>query len=112
MGNVRPFLGDFYGTYVKVKILGLKAPGNYSASIWYIIFSILLLERAKNLNLGIVGRVQTTQNQLFLSLEAPGYHNKNQENQNAFLEILCLQISKFGKSKMLTCLEKTRAEQK
>ena len=37
--NVRSCSGHFYGTYVQ--IVGLKAPGNYSASIWINKISIL-----------------------------------------------------------------------
>ena len=38
-------LGNLYGTFLE--IIGLKAPGNYSASIWSYSFSICLWERLK-----------------------------------------------------------------
>ena len=40
-------LGHFHGKHVQ--IIGLKAPGNYSASIWYNTFSICFWERQKTL---------------------------------------------------------------
>ena len=44
-GDLLALLGHFYGNYVE--IVGLKAPGNYSASFWINRIPILLLENPK-----------------------------------------------------------------
>ena len=64
-----------------IEIISLKARGNHSASIWSIFFD-LLIGGPRNphfYDFGILGRVQTLQNQLFLSLETPGHFKKHQE---------------------------------
>ena len=51
--NVRPLLGHLYGKYVEM--IGLKAAGNYSATIWYFKISICLWEKVKLLTSMILG---------------------------------------------------------
>ena len=53
MEHVRPFLGHVYGKCIY--IISLKAPGHYSASIWYHEISICLWEKPKLLTSRISG---------------------------------------------------------
>ena len=81
MEHVLQNLRHFYGQYVSIK--GLKALGNYSASIWIEKIPILLWESPTNshfYNFGIFEPVTKPPNQPFLSLETPGHLQQNQEN--------------------------------
>ena len=51
--KLRRLLLRFYGKFMER--IGLKAPGNYSASFWFNNFSILLLETQKSQNVMISG---------------------------------------------------------
>ena len=65
---------QIYGTFIE-KIC-LKAPYDYSASVWISSFSISLWERPKTLyfyDLGISGCVPDPKNQQIVSLATPGY---------------------------------------
>ena len=59
---------------------------------------------------GILGCVQTHQNQLFSSLETPGYLKRIQESLEDFQKYDVCKSQNFGTPKMSNC-EKTRAEQ-
>ena len=61
------------------EMIGVKALGNYSDSIWINNLSILLLGNLNNphfYDFGIFEPKPKPQNQLFLSLETPGHLNK------------------------------------
>ena len=96
-GAIRPKIGQTYlcvcllllghGYCIFLEIIGLKAPGNYSASIWSYNFSICLWENPKTLISmisGVLGRVPETQHQLFLSLETSGYPKNQEESPGIF----------------------------
>ncbi len=70
-------LGHVYGNFMKIR--GLKAPGNYFASLE--LFDLLgAPENIHFYDFGISGRVQTPQYQLFLSSGTPGRRNKSRTN--------------------------------
>ena len=75
MGKITyAMLCHFWAIYLNklISIIGLKAPGNDSGQFWSNHFSILLCEGQKHFHdFGIFGRVQTPQNQHYLSLETP-----------------------------------------
>ena len=64
IGNARGLLGHLDGKFMER--IGLKAPGNYSASVWS-------YRNSTFYDFGISGRVPEPQNQLFVSSETPGY---------------------------------------
>ena len=53
LGDLLAFFCNLYGNFIE--IIGLKAPGEYSAPFWSYNFSISLLERAKSHNFMISG---------------------------------------------------------
>ena len=59
---------------------------------------------------GTFERVPEPHNQLFLSLETPGYLNKIKKFGGTFLQILLLQISKLSKFRSVKTFEKAGAE--
>ena len=77
-----PLLGHFNSKYYEK-----MWPQSYSASLWTNIFSISLWEGPKTKHvhdLGIVGRVHDSQNQLILSLETPNISKSFKKIPNAF----------------------------
>ena len=72
----RRLSGHFYGKYIE--IIGLKAPGNDSASIRIneIRFQYRITQNSSFHDFCNFGRAMPFQNQLFLSLETPGYVRK------------------------------------
>ena len=67
-------LGHFYGQYVS--IIGLKAPGNYSASIWINKILICFLENPKlpiSMISGFLNPSPSAKTIYCLSLETPGH---------------------------------------
>ena len=68
-------------------MIGLKAPGNYSALIWNNKISICLWERAKLIICMVSGVFEPAtkpQNQLFLSLETPGHLKQSRKSLQSF----------------------------
>ena len=81
LGNTKLLLSHSYGKFMK--IIGLKAPGNYSASIWIYNFPICLWENPKNdhvFDFGTFGRVPEPQNHLFYPFETHGYLTKSRKS--------------------------------
>ena len=93
--------------------MGLKAPGNYSASIWINNFSICLWENPQTPHLpdfGIFEPVTKPPNQLFVSLETPGYLKEIKKSPwNIFKNIVFIKLGILN-IHVLTVLEKTGAE--
>ena len=78
----------FYGTFMER--IGLKALGNYSASISINEFLISLWENPKNhdfYDFGIFEPITKPHNQLVLSCEAPGYLKQTKKNLGTFEHI-------------------------
>ena len=75
-------------------MIGLKAPGNYSASIWYNKYRFACQEK-KILyfyDIGIFEPVTKPQNQLCLFLEPPGHATNQDESSNIFKNIMLVNL--------------------
>ena len=81
--------GEFVGLLEDkfIEILGLKAPGNYSASIWYNSFFDFLMGEPQTphfYEFWIFGHVPGSQNQFFLSVETSGHLKYPEKVPNHF----------------------------
>ena len=101
------FVGHSYG--ILGETISSKALGNYSASVWYNIFSICLWEELKLL----ISMISGILNGPFLP--KTNYfdlwkHQDTKNNSGKFKKNIILRISEFGKPRMMTTPEKTDAE--
>ena len=92
----RPFLGNCYGEFIE--LIHLKAPGNYSASIWTYNFLNCLWENPKTLISMISGfsDVSLTPKTNYLYLLRHQDTSNNPRNPKSLLKIWFYEFQKVG----------------